>query len=94
MARSSRFKINPADQPLTIVNLILCVVIMIFGYWSYQKTADSLPLALAVGFGLFGLSHLLSAMNLAKSYPLIILGVRIISYLIILLALYQTFLLA
>ena len=44
---------------VTIVNLLLCLVIVAIGLLGYRRSRHALPLILALVFGMFGLSHAL-----------------------------------
>ena len=73
---------------LTFVNLILCIVILVFGIISYQRTKSQVTLYVGIAFGLFGLTHLatLLGMNLTLNTALIV--VRTLEYLLVTYALY------
>ena len=73
---------------LTFVNLILCIVILVFGIISYQRTKSRVTLYVGIAFGLFGLTHLatLLGMNITLNTALII--VRTLAYLLVTYALY------
>jgi len=43
---------------MTFINLILCIVILIFGILGYQRSKSKVVLYVGFAFGLFGLSHL------------------------------------
>jgi uncharacterized membrane protein (UPF0136 family) len=73
---------------LTFVNLILCIVILVFGIISYQRTKSRVTLYVGIAFGLFGLTHLatLLGMNITLNTALIV--VRTLAYLLVTYALY------
>jgi uncharacterized membrane protein (UPF0136 family) len=73
---------------LTFINLILCIVILIFGVISYQRTKSRVTLYVGIAFGLFGLTHLatLLSMNITLNTALIV--VRTLAYLLVTYALY------
>ena len=68
---------------LTFVNLILCIVILVFGIISYQRTKSRVTLYVGIAFGLFGLTHLatLLGMNITLNTALIV--VRTMAYLLV-----------
>ncbi|MCG7840401.1 MAG: hypothetical protein MIO87_00665 [Methanomassiliicoccales archaeon] len=47
------------DGLVTIVNLLLCLVILAIGVLGYRRSRHAPPLILALVFGMFGLSHAL-----------------------------------
>jgi hypothetical protein len=49
---------------LTFINLILCIVILVFGIISWQRSKSRVTLYVGIAFGLFGLSHLASLLGL------------------------------
>jgi len=73
---------------LTFVNLILCIVILVFGIISYQRTKSRVTLYVGIAFGLFGLTHLatLLGMNITLNTALIV--VRTLAYLLVTYAMY------
>lgn len=76
-------------DPITFVNLVLCIIIVVLGYLGYNRTKNRLPLYVGGAFGLFGVSHtavLLGYKNLL-TYPLI--GIRTLAYLLVIYALYR-----
>ncbi len=74
---------------VTIVNLILCVVILILGIWGYAAKKNSIPLFIGIAFGLFGLTHLLSLVGLAADLSTFFIVVRLIAYLLVVAALFR-----
>ena len=39
------------SDPMYIVNLVLCIIILALGCWGYRKTGDKVPLYVGVAFG-------------------------------------------
>ncbi len=76
-------------DPIYVVNLILCIVIVVLGYWGYKKSGDSIPLYIGVAFGLFGLSHLATLLGLREILESVLIVVRLLAYLIVVYALYK-----
>jgi hypothetical protein len=54
-------------DPITTVNLILSLTILVLGVVAYGKKKNGLALYIGGAFGLFGLSHLLTLLGLAQS---------------------------
>ena len=75
-------------DPIYTVNLVLCIVIFILGYWGYKKQKDTMPLYIGIAFGLFGISHLVTLFDMASSLTNILIVIRVIAYLIVIFALY------
>jgi uncharacterized membrane protein (UPF0136 family) len=73
---------------MTFINLILCIVIMIFGILGYQRSKSRVVLYVGVAFGLFGLSHLATLLGLKESLNTIMIIVRTAAYLLVAYALY------
>jgi len=44
-------------DPALFVNLVLSIVIVVLGAFSYKKSGSALPLYIAAAFGLFAISH-------------------------------------
>jgi hypothetical protein len=73
---------------LTFVNLILCVAILAFGIISWQRAKANIGLYVGIAFGLFGLTHLLSLLGTGDTLNTVLIVIRIIAYLLIILALF------
>ena len=73
---------------MTFINLILCIVILIFGILGYQRSKSRVVLYVGVAFGLFGLSHLATLLGLKESLNTIMIIVRTAAYLLVAYALY------
>ncbi len=76
-------------DPVTILNLIFCIVIVCLGYWEYRKKDSLIAIYIAITFGLFGIAHLGIIFGV-KSSNIFILTIRSIAYLVIIYALYKT----
>jgi hypothetical protein len=74
---------------ITTVNLILCVIILVFGIWLYVRKKYEVPLYIGLAFGLFGFSHLLTLLRLAAGVVSLLIVVRIVAYLLVIFALYR-----
>ncbi len=70
-----------------VVNLLLCIIIVILGYWGYKKGRDFVPLYIGIAFGLFGLSHL--AVLLGVNAETLLIAIRLLAYLIVVYTLYK-----
>ncbi len=75
-------------DPVTILNLIFCIIIVCLGFWEYRKKASLIALYIAITFGLFGLAHLAIILGVNSS-NIFILIVRSLGYLVIIYALYK-----
>ena len=75
---------------LTFINLILCIVILIFGIISYQRTKSRVALYVGTAFGLFGLTHLgaLLGLNANAAMNVVIIVIRTLAYLLVAYAMY------
>lgn len=68
---------------LTFVNLILCIVIVVFGIISWQRTKSQVALYVGMAFGLFGLSHLATLLGLNTTLNIVLIVVRTLAYLLV-----------
>ncbi len=73
---------------VVLVNLILCVVIVVLGVWEYTRTKSRVALYVGVAFGLFGISHLLTLLGLAKDLIVPLIIIRFLAYMTVIYALY------
>jgi hypothetical protein len=76
-------------DPIVVVNLILCVVILALGIWGYAKKKGDIPLYIGIAFGLFAISHLLTLLGLASILAVLLIIIRIVAYLLVIFALYR-----
>jgi hypothetical protein len=74
-------------DPVTIVNLILSLTILVLGITAYGKKKNSLALYIGAAFGLFALSHLLTLLGLAQSLTVFLIAIRTLAYVIVIFAL-------
>jgi hypothetical protein len=78
-------------DPIVILNLILCIVILIIGYAAYSKSSDINALLIGIAFGLFGLSHLTTLFGLTQVPDFILAILRLAGYVLVAWALYRYF---
>ena len=77
------------NQPETLVNLALCIVIFILAYWGYRIRHDLIPFLVGVAFALFGISHFFKILALGDAtVDTVLIGVRVLGYLLVVAALY------
>jgi PAS domain S-box-containing protein len=69
---------NP--DPVTLINLSFCVVIVLLSGWWNSRTGRRTPLYIGLAFGLFGISHLFVLINLNKPLELALIFIRIAAY--------------
>ena len=74
-------------DPITIVNLILSLAILVLGINAYGKNKNGMALYIGVAFALFALSHLLTLLGLAQSLTTYLVIIRTLAYLIVIFAL-------
>lgn len=75
-------------NPVPIVNFLLCAVILIMGIVENTRSKTHLPLYVGLAFGLFGITHLLTILNLAASLSLLIIIIRLSAYILVIYSLY------
>ena len=76
-------------DPVYMVNLILCVVILFLGVFGYRKKRNSAPLYVGIAFGLFGVAHLATILGLKANMEFFLITIRIIGYFLVGFALYK-----
>jgi len=74
---------------VTTINFILCLIILGLGIWAYVKKKDDVPLYIAIAFGLFGISHLMTIMGMAGSLETILIVIRLAAYVLVIVALWR-----
>lgn len=75
-------------DPITAVNLVLSVIILVLGYWGYKKSNDKVPLYVGIAFGLFGISHLATLFGFKQSLESVLIIIRTLAYLAVIYAVY------
>jgi len=76
-------------DPMYVVNLVLCIIILALGCRGYRKTGDKVPLYVGIAFGLFGVSHLVTLLGLKEASETVLIVIRTLAYLIVVFALYK-----
>jgi len=76
-------------DPITFINLVLCIIIVLLGCLCYRRGHETLPLYIGAAFGLFEVSHAatLAGLRIPLTIPLII--VRTLAYVLVIIALWQ-----
>lgn len=72
---------------LTLSNLILCIIILGIGCWSYAVKKNKAHFGIGVAFGLFAVSHLISLMGMEYNLSVTVILIRVFAYLIVAFAL-------
>jgi hypothetical protein len=75
-------------DPLFIVNLTLCIIILMLGIFGYRKKGNPAPLYVGIAFGLFGVSHLATILGLKDALEIFLIVIRTVAYLAVIFALY------
>jgi len=77
-----------AFDPVTVINMALCILILLLGCLGYKKNADKFSLFIGIAFGLFGVSHTIKLFGLTNALMDFVIVIRILAYLIVAFALY------
>jgi len=78
-------------DPVVIVNIILCVIILILGCLAYRKRENINALLIGIAFGMFGLSHVDTLLGLSLFPEITFVLLRIIGYMLVAIALFRIF---
>jgi uncharacterized membrane protein len=68
---------------IALANLTLCVIIVLVAIWAYTKKKTKLPLYIGGGFGLFGISHFATVIDVYSDLYDALLVLRVIGYLLV-----------
>jgi uncharacterized membrane protein len=68
---------------IALANLTLCIVIVLLAAWAYTKKKTKLPLYIGGGFGLFGVSHFATVIEVYNDLYDALLVLRVIGYLLV-----------
>jgi hypothetical protein len=74
-----------------LINLALCIVIFLLAYWGYRRRRDVIPLLVGIAFGLFGISHFFKILDLDIDLANVLIVIRVLGYLLVVLALYMRY---
>jgi len=75
-------------DPVVMVNLVLCIIILILGYLVYRKRQKMDALIIGIAFGIFGVSHLNTLLGLGLFPEVTFVLLRICGYILVVAALY------
>jgi hypothetical protein len=64
---------NIAVDLMNILGLTFNVIIVVVGYWSYRKSRDMAPLYISAAFVLFGISYIITILNLGRTVDVLII---------------------
>ncbi len=74
-------------NPILLVDIVLCIVILILGIWGTRKHGDHVPIYIGIAFGLFGVSHILNILGLGEQLVTPLIIIRVLAYLIVIVSL-------
>lgn len=75
-------------DPITFINLVLCIIIVILGLLCFRKSREQLPLFIGAAFGLFGISHAATLAGLKNELTLLLIIIRTLAYVLVIIALW------
>jgi hypothetical protein len=75
-------------DPILMLNLIFCIIILALGITSYSKMKRMWPLFIGIAFGLFGVSHLFTILDLKETLEGVLIAARTVAYLLVLFSVY------
>lgn len=76
-------------NPISVLNLVLCIIILILGFLGYKRNKNQVPLYISLAFGLFAISHLFSLFRTGQDMESILIVVRAFAYILVIAALYK-----
>jgi len=74
---------------VTLVNLLLCLVIVSMGLLGYRRSKHTFPLMMAVIFTLFALSHFMVLLGLSGDLGILVFAIRVVAYGLVIYLLYR-----
>lgn len=75
-------------DPILLMNLILCIIILILGILCTKRSGEVLPLYIGAAFGLFGVSHAATLLGLKDYLTIPLIIIRMCAYLLVVWALF------
>lgn len=85
---------NFSPDPVNIVNIILCTIIIIMGFVAYSKKKNAVPMLIAIAFLLFDIAHIIVLLGMHDSLEITLIVIRTAGYLIVIDAMYHSLKLA
>lgn len=85
---------NFSPDPVNIVNIILCTIIIIMGFIAYSKKKNAVPMLIAIAFLLFDIAHIIVLLGMHDSLEITLIVIRTAGYLIVIDAMYHSLKLA
>lgn len=73
---------------IEFINIGLCAIIAVLGYLGYSKSRDKVLLSIFLAFAVFGISHIITILDLAQALQPFLLIIRGAAYMMIIVALY------
>jgi hypothetical protein len=73
---------------VSVINIILCVIIVILGILIYTRKGEMSALLIGIAFGLFGISHIYTILGLGISWEGALITARMCGYVLVIAALY------
>jgi hypothetical protein len=73
---------------VSVLNTVLCVIIVILGVLIYLQKGQMNALLIGIGFGLFAISHIYTLLDLASCWETALITVRTSGYILVIAALY------
>jgi len=68
---------------VSIINLVLCIIILALGIWGYVKKKNHFVLFMGIAFGLFGVVHLMDILGVPAYLLALIIVIRLAAYVLI-----------
>jgi hypothetical protein len=75
-------------DPVVVVNLLLCIVILVLGYFIYRKKENFSAFLIGIAFGMFGLSHFTQLFGITQIPEVTFILVRVVGYILVAAALW------
>ena len=76
-------------DPIYVINLVLCVIILIFGLIGWRRSDSTFPIYISIAFGLFGLSNLAMILGLKATLEIPLIVLRTLAYLVVVFIVYK-----
>ncbi|WP_321507356.1 hypothetical protein [uncultured Methanoregula sp.] len=75
-------------DPITFINLVLCIIIVVLGSLCWCRSHEKLPLFIGAAFGLFGISHAATLAGLKNPLTIPLIIIRTLAYILVIIALW------
>jgi len=77
-----------SGDPVVVINLLFCIVILVLGYIVYRKKENFSAFLIGIAFGMFGVSHFTQLFGITQIPDITFILIRAVGYILVAAALW------